>query len=219
MACLLFVAEVTEKSEICGKRILEIGARDESGSVRHLFESWLPKEYVGVDIREGKGVDIVCDAENLLTVFPKESFDVIVSTETLEHVRDWRKVISNMKNLCKKNGIILITTRSKGFPFHAFPHDFWRYEREDMVRLFSDCELIRAASDWERDGILVKVRKPESFKETDLSNHELHSMVTGNRVRQLDGRAERSPSYYLKLQHARFREWLYKSGHRVFERV
>lgn len=77
------------------------------GSVRPLIERFRdPEEYIGVDIEGGKFVDIVLPAEKLVKNFGENSFDVVISTETLEHVRDWRTVIKNMKLILKPGGYI-----------------------------------------------------------------------------------------------------------------
>jgi len=47
-----------------------------------------------------------------------------------------------MKAVLKPGGFIYITTRSRGFPYHAYPHDYWRYEIEDMEKIFGDFEII-----------------------------------------------------------------------------
>ena len=76
-----------------------------------------PSEYVGVDIKAAPFVDVVCKAEDTLDKFGKQSFDIVVSTELIEHTKDWKKVVSNIKNLLVAGGILVITTRSRGFPF------------------------------------------------------------------------------------------------------
>jgi SAM-dependent methyltransferase len=107
IAVLEFFIENTQKEEFENKRILEVGSKYVNGSVRPLIEKFFsPKEYIGVDIEKGKFVDVVCDAENLVDYFGKETFDVVISTELLEHVKDWRKVINNMKEVLKPNGYI-----------------------------------------------------------------------------------------------------------------
>lgn len=63
-------------------RVLEFGSRDINGSVRDVIRS---QRYVGVDVVDGPLVDIVGDAS---TVNLAELFDVVVSTEVLEHVDD-----------------------------------------------------------------------------------------------------------------------------------
>ena len=182
--CIVFGAINLNKEEIKGKNILEVGSYDINGGLRPIVESWKPAKYVGVDIEKGPGVDVVCNAEELLDKFEKNSFDIVISTELLEHVKDWRKAISNIKNICKPNGIILITTRSYGFGYHAYPYDFWRYELEDMEKIFSDCEILVLEKDPAK-GVFIKVKKPNNFIENDLSNYELYSIVANKRVKQI----------------------------------
>jgi SAM-dependent methyltransferase len=185
LGCALFVAIKLSKQNIAGKTVLEVGSYDVNGSLRKLIESWQPAEYTGVDIQEGPSVDRVCDAEKLLDIFPEESFDVVFSTELLEHVLNPKIVISNIKRLCKRNGIILLTTRSYGFGFHPFPYDFWRFERADMEVIFSDCEITDLEEDFDFPGVFVKVEKPNDFVETDLSGLKLYNIVIDRQVTEM----------------------------------
>jgi len=57
----------------------------------------------------------VLPAERLVDYFGPESFDVVVSTEVVEHVLDWRLVINNMKVVLRRGGFIYLTTRSRAF--------------------------------------------------------------------------------------------------------
>jgi SAM-dependent methyltransferase len=185
ISCLIFVVTRLSKDDVAGKRVLEIGSYDINGSARKCIEFWQPAEYIGVDIEEGPGVDLVCDAAKLVDIFPEESFDVVFSTELLEHVPNPKAVISNMKRLCKRNGTILITTRSRGFFFHPFPYDFWRFELSDMQTIFSDCEIIDLEEDFSDPGVFVKVEKPSDFVERDLSRLELYNVALGKRLTEM----------------------------------
>ena len=40
-----------------GKKVLEVGSLDINGSIRDLFQNC---EYTGIDLGEGKGVDVIC---------------------------------------------------------------------------------------------------------------------------------------------------------------
>jgi SAM-dependent methyltransferase len=172
--------------EIKGKKIIEVGSCDVNGSLRPIIESWAePAEYIGVDIERGPGVDVVCEAEKIIDAFGKESFDIVISTELLEHVKDWKKVISNIKKICKPNGIILITTRSKGFKYHGFPYDFWRYELDDLKEIFSDCKIIAIENDAVAPGVFLKAKRPDDFVEKDLTTYELFSVVVDKRIAEL----------------------------------
>jgi len=76
---------------------------------------------------------------------------------------------------------IYITTRSYGFPYHAYPYDFWRYEIEDMKKIFSDFEIIKLIKDHEAPGVFLKAKKISNTL-IDLSNIALYSMILGKRT-------------------------------------
>ncbi len=107
VAVIEFFIKQTELQEFYGKSVVEVGSKYVNGSVRPLTEKFLhPKEYIGIDAEAGEFVDIVTTAEKLLDHFCSESFDVVISTELLEHVMDWRLVINNMKSVLRPNGYI-----------------------------------------------------------------------------------------------------------------
>jgi SAM-dependent methyltransferase len=188
-ACIEFGVRNLAIEEVKGKKIIEVGSYDVNGSLRPIIEAWgTPDEYVGVDIIDGPGVDLICPAEEIIEKFGKESFDIVISTEMLEHVRDWRKVISNIKNICKPNGLILITTRSYGFGYHDFPYDFWRFESVDMTSIFSDCNILNLQNDKSDPGVFIKVQKPAKFVEKNLTSIKLYSVIVDKRVNEITER-------------------------------
>ncbi len=106
----LFI-EYAKLKEFEGKRVLEVGAKYVNGSVRPFIIKFLkPKEYIGIDLESGKFVDIVMSAEELLNEFGPEAFDVIIAFNVLEHVKDWRTVINNIKSVLKTDGYIYISS-------------------------------------------------------------------------------------------------------------
>jgi hypothetical protein len=98
------------------KRVLEIGARDVNGSVRRLF---IGSEYVGLDVADGPGVDVVS--------FPKEyiashkgEFDTVVCVETLEHDPCPGTTIRAARSaLVDDGGLFIVTTASVGRKPHS----------------------------------------------------------------------------------------------------
>jgi SAM-dependent methyltransferase len=178
-SCLDFVRRNLRPDDVLGRAVLEVGALDVNGSVRPLVCALQPKSYVGVDLQPGPGVDEICDAAELVARFGANSFDLLISTELLEHVRDWRKVIGEFKKILKPGGRLLITTRSRGFPYHAFPNDFWRYEPSDFQVIFSDFECEVIESDPSAPGLFLKARKPKDFVMHTPESHALFSVITG----------------------------------------
>lgn len=179
---LLFVGSQLKTEEVRGRRVLEVGSLDVNGSVRPLIMNCFhPAEYVGVDMQAGKSVDMVCSAEQLVERFGENQFDVVISMEMLEHAREWRACVSNMKRVCRSGGVLVMSTRSKGFRYHAYPNDFWRFEQEDMKRILADCELLAMEGDPFEPGLFLKARKPQGFRECDLGNERIYSIMTDRR--------------------------------------
>lgn len=180
-ACINFVAETVLPDEVKGKAVLESGGRDVNGSCRAIFTRLGCSAYLSTDLELGVGVDAVCDAVDLVATYGPKSYDVLVSTEVMEHVRDWRAVISNYKRILKPGGVLFITTRSEGFIYHEYPEDHWRYSTVDMAEIFADFDILNLCDDPSEPGVFIKARRPKRFREKDLSKYPLFHIVDGKR--------------------------------------
>jgi SAM-dependent methyltransferase len=176
--------------DVRGQTVLEVGSADLNGSTRSTILEHEPRAYTGVDIEPGPGVDQVVGVEDLVGHFGAGSFDVVVTTEMLEHVRDWRGAIANLKAVVRKGGVLLITTRSIGFHYHGYPYDYWRYEPEDMRAILADFEIIALQRDSRDPGVFVAARRLPDQPEVDLVPIALHSMVTGSRAQEITAARE-----------------------------
>lgn len=177
---IAFGETVLTRDAVAGLDVLDVGALDVNGSLRPFVEGLAPKRYVGVDIAAGPGVDEVVDASDLVRRFGSSSFDVVITTEMVEHVRDWQTVFSNLKQVVRPGGLLLVTTRSIGFHYHGWPFDFWRYEPEDMRAIFADFEILKLERDPEAPGVFMLARKPADWTE-NAPSVALFSIVTGHR--------------------------------------
>lgn len=166
------------RADVQGKNVIEIGACDVNGSLRELVTGLGPATYTGTDIVPGPGVDEVCPIEKLAGRYGEERFDVVICTEVLEHVLDWRSAVANMKAILKPDGTLLATTRSKGFPYHGYPYDFWRYEVGDFESIFGDLEIESVEADPSAPGVFLKARKRRPFSLRNMEAYELYSVVT-----------------------------------------
>jgi len=173
VSCLMFGETQLTEAMITNKTVLEVGSKDLNGSLRPLIEEMKPKEYIGVDIEEGRGVDEIVNAEDLIDAFGVGAFDLVVCTELMEHVENWQDVIHNLKGVVKTGGCIILTTRGPGFPKHDFPYDYWRYTVGDILFIFQDMVILRAEDDWETPGVFLLAFKPSGFKEHPLIDYKL----------------------------------------------
>ena len=186
-ACIRFALDHLHREDITRKSVIEVGSCNVNGSFRDHVRYFGPASYLGVDAAPGPGVDQVCPAEQLVETFGPECFDLLISTEMLEHVRDWPSVITDMKQLVKPNGMVVITTRSFGFPLHCYPDDYWRYETEDMQRIFADFHIRALMPDPSEPGVFLKVVRPPGWSPADLKSIELYSMKLERRALPVAG--------------------------------
>jgi SAM-dependent methyltransferase len=183
--CIQFAKEHLLPKEIANKKVIEVGAFNVNGSLRDIVEEFRPSHYLGVDIEKGPGVDEICSIHDLAARYGYEAFDLVIATEILEHICDWRSAISNLKNITKPEGTLIVTTRSINFPYHGYPYDFWRYELEDMKNIFSDFSIDVIEKDPLDPGVFVKLHKPEDFRENDLGAYKLYSVVKYRRCKNV----------------------------------
>ena len=102
-----------------GKTVLDVGSLDVSfppfppGNNKILFTDC---DYIGLDIGEGKNVDVVCAIEDYA---PQKRFDVVISTEMLEHAVNWQSALERMYELLKSGGLFLLTCAGEGRSEHG----------------------------------------------------------------------------------------------------
>ncbi|GAB4279599.1 MAG TPA: methyltransferase type 11 [Opitutae bacterium] len=184
-SCIIFAAKHLRPEFIQGRRVLDVGACDFNGSIRPLLMSYEPEQYLGIDIHPGPCVDRVLDAADLSQEYGDDSFDVVLAIEMLQHCRNWKAALSNMKRVCRPGGKIVVTVPSRGHPYHGYPSDFWRYEMDDLSTMFSDYEVLALEEDERGRGTFICARKPANYQETDLTNYRLYSIVTNDPVSNL----------------------------------
>lgn len=123
--------------------VCDVGSYDVNGTFKPLF---VGHRYIGLDIVEGPNVDIV-SKELYHYPFDDESFDIVVSGSTLEHVKDMFSWIKELARIVKKQGFICITCPSIHRNRHPHPVDCWRIYPDGMIYLLGDVaglEVLRA---------------------------------------------------------------------------
>jgi SAM-dependent methyltransferase len=159
-----------DRSEVEGKDIAEVGAMDINGSVYDYISMFYPDTYLGVDIRPGRRVNMILDAADLPSA---GSFDLVISTECLDHCEDWKAAMTGMVTALKPDGILMLTTRSEGFPYHPHPGDYWRFSIEDVTLIAgrSGLEVVDIVTDPQDQlpGVFLKARKPPGWKASKIN--------------------------------------------------
>jgi len=158
--------------QVTGKRIIETGAYNYNGTVRDVYAAMAPASYLGTDSQPGPGVVLVCPAEALPERLGHGCADVIISTEMLEHAEDWRGAMRGMVVALAPGGVLLLTARGPGFPYHPHPDDHWRFTVGvmDAVLAAAGLHVVRLEPDPDPNspGVLVLAVKPDGWTAPDM---------------------------------------------------
>ena len=93
------------------------------------------KKYVGCDMREGKGVDLVLNLHEI--DLPDSVAGTVLILDTLEHVEFCRKAMSEVYRILMPGGMVVASSVMK-FQIHDFPHDYWRFTPEGFKSLLRE---------------------------------------------------------------------------------
>ena len=110
---------------------LQVPGQERFADLRPFFQD---KEYIGADIREGPGVDVILDLHDI--GLPAESVGTVLILDTLEHVEFPRKSIQNLHEILKPHGILIMSS-VMNFPIHDYPHDYWRFTPQGFKSLMN----------------------------------------------------------------------------------
>lgn len=97
-----------------GARVLELGSYNVNGSVRPMLAG--AAEVVGLDVRPGPGVDVVADAA---TYMDDAHFDLVVTTEMLEHAPAPADIIARCWQNLRPGGWLVLTAAGPGRQPHS----------------------------------------------------------------------------------------------------
>ncbi len=121
--------------------VLELGSLDMNGSPREYFLQ--ASDYVGLDWRPGKGVDAVGLVEDY-TGRPDGHFQVIVSTEMLEHDPHKSRTLCRAIELLRPGGHLLLTMAGPGRQPHEIEvspvKDYYaNVDPQELIELVGRC--------------------------------------------------------------------------------
>lgn len=105
------------------------------------YRKWFSPEgicsYDVIDIVDRSGVTRLSDIQSCPEI-PDASYDAVICTQVLEHVKDPRKAISEIIRILKKGGVLILTVPFNG-ALHASPDDFWRFSPSGLRALLEGC--------------------------------------------------------------------------------
>ena len=125
----LLTKQVQRYSNYIKGRVLDVGA-GEYNRYEHLFHC---DEYVKMDIFQSENVDVVGSADNI--PFGGETFDSVISTQVLEHLKYPEKAVQETSRVLKRGGVCLLTAPQMN-ELHLEPNDYFRYTKYGLIELF-----------------------------------------------------------------------------------
>lgn len=113
--------------------VLDVGAYDVNGTYRPMVvkRGW---KYTGLDVCAGPNVDVV-SPDPYQFPFRENTFDVVLSGSTMEHVQAIWLWVPELVRVLKPGGLLAIVTHWQ-FPEHRYPVDCWRIMPDGMRYLF-----------------------------------------------------------------------------------
>jgi SAM-dependent methyltransferase len=97
------------------------------------------EDIINVDIFAFDQVDVVADATDLH--FENDVADLILNTAMLEHTPNPQKVVQEMHRVLRPNGVCYCFLPFIA-PFHAAPHDYYRWTLSGIETLFAEFESV-----------------------------------------------------------------------------
>jgi SAM-dependent methyltransferase len=134
--------------DISHARIVDMGALNVNGSAREVFTP--VAEYIGVDVLEGNGVDIVSDCRHY---DGKQSFDICISTEAMEHDPEPESIAQCAWRALKPGGLFILTAAAPPRQEHRCDGGLGDMQGEHYGNITEE-HLTQILADWDDVSIL-----------------------------------------------------------------
>jgi predicted SAM-dependent methyltransferase len=165
-------------------KILELGTKRSQHSnpthKKNFFSHISNLEYVMTDYQHGLDVDIVCDLHKPSGVFNNNSFDIIISYFTFEHLKYPQLCGHNLMKMLNIGGIIYIQTHQT-YPLHGYKYDYFRFSREALKAIFSKKMNMKTISTF-FNGNCVIIPEENLGGWNDVAESYLHVFYVGEKI-------------------------------------
>jgi SAM-dependent methyltransferase len=116
--------------------VLEIGSK-EYGSTSSFRDFYAGSEYVGLDMAEGNGVDVVVDLTKSIEPLHENYFGLGICCSVLEHVEKPWLFAANLTRLIRPGGLLYMSVPWV-WRYHAYPDDYFRFSHRGVISLFDE---------------------------------------------------------------------------------
>ena len=177
---------IIEKFDKTNFTILEIGSKEVTGK-SVLKEKINNAKYIGVDVQDGKNVDIVMDAHELSKKFKKNTIDCIYSSSVFEHLYAPWLVAEEISKILKINGHVCIETHFT-YQAHERPFKFYKCSDLGLQVLFNKALGFKVVD----SGLDLPLRArfnihgPKHVRMKELYSAMSHSYYVGKKVNEVN---------------------------------
>ena len=112
--------------------ILDYGCGDKP--YEYLFENHTEK-YTGVDVGNNPRSDFTIEPGEKLK-FDNNQFDIVLSSQVLEHVKDVDLYLNECSRVLKTGGLLFLSTHGT-WQYHASPYDYYRWTSLGLKTIIS----------------------------------------------------------------------------------
>jgi SAM-dependent methyltransferase len=131
-------------------RVLDVGAGEAPYAELFAHTDYVTLDWEGSLHPGARAADVTASADAI--PLPDASFDVVVLTQVLEHVRRPGSVLAEIARVLRPGGRLLATV-----PFvwelHEEPHDYWRFTPYALAALLEDAGLEAVAIEPRSDSL------------------------------------------------------------------
>lgn len=127
--------------------VLDVGSYNVNGTYRPLFRE--PNyHYVGADVDAGPNVDLVLRSPYRWDEVATDSFDVVISGQSLEHIEFFWKTLEEMVRVLKPGGLLCLVVPNQ-CDEHRYPVDCYRFYTDGMAALgrYTQLDILHAHID------------------------------------------------------------------------
>uniref|UniRef100_A0A6M3LFD6 Putative methyltransferase n=1 Tax=viral metagenome TaxID=1070528 RepID=A0A6M3LFD6_9ZZZZ len=127
-----------------GNLVLDVGSQSVMGNASKYKETALGHccTYKGLDVIEGRNVDIVVPSPYKWACIKTNSYDIVISGQTFEHIQFFWLTFMEMARVLKPNGYLCLIVPSTGY-YHSTPIDCWRFKNDSMQALAAWSVIVR----------------------------------------------------------------------------
>lgn len=129
---LLRIAEHEALSRVTlSGKVVDLGGDANGAYLAHLRGTFT---LTSVNLDESTKPDVIHDLEKPLPLTSGE-FDAALLVNVLEHVYEYRQLLSEAVRVVKHGGVIVVVVPFL-FPIHPDPNDYWRFSAQTLTKEF-----------------------------------------------------------------------------------